>query len=78
MNRAEMLRRAGAGTAPWDIVIIGGGATGVGIAIDAASRKYDVLLLERSDFGKGTSEQILQACSWRRPLLAAGQSAAGL
>jgi glycerol-3-phosphate dehydrogenase len=57
MNRAEMLRRAGARTAPWDIVIVGGGATGVGIAIDAASRNYDVLLLERSDFGKGTSSR---------------------
>jgi glycerol-3-phosphate dehydrogenase len=42
---------------PWDIVIIGGGATGVGIAVDAASRGYDVLLLEQHDFGKGTSSR---------------------
>ena len=41
----------------WDIVIIGGGATGVGIAVDAASRGYDVLLLEQHDFGKGTSSR---------------------
>jgi glycerol-3-phosphate dehydrogenase len=34
-----------------------GGATGVGSAIDAASRGYDVLLLEQSDFGKGTSSR---------------------
>ena len=39
----------------WDIVIIGGGATGMGIAVDAASRGYAVCLLERSDFGQGTS-----------------------
>ena len=39
------------------MVIIGGGATGVGIAVDAASRGYDVLLLEQSDFGKGTSSR---------------------
>lgn len=41
----------------WDIVIIGGGATGVGCALDAASRGYDVLLLEQGDFGKGTSSR---------------------
>ena len=41
----------------WDIVIIGGGASGVGCAVDAASRGYEVLLLEQSDFGKGTSSR---------------------
>lgn len=41
----------------WDMIVIGGGATGVGVAVDAASRGYDVLLLERSDFGKGTSSR---------------------
>jgi glycerol-3-phosphate dehydrogenase len=39
------------------MVIIGGGSTGVGIAVDAASRGYEVLLLEQSDFGKGTSSR---------------------
>jgi glycerol-3-phosphate dehydrogenase len=39
------------------MVVVGGGATGVGVAIDAASRGYDVLLLEQSDFGKGTSSR---------------------
>jgi glycerol-3-phosphate dehydrogenase len=42
---------------PWDIVIVGGGATGVGIAVDGASRGYRVLLVEQSDFGKGTSSR---------------------
>src|SRR5215471_11705747 len=41
----------------WDIVVIGGGATGAGIAVDAASRGYSVLLLEQHDFGKGTSSR---------------------
>lgn len=41
----------------WDMIVIGGGATGVGIAVDAASRDYSVLLLEQSDFGKGTSSR---------------------
>ncbi len=44
-------------TALWDIVIIGGGATGLGIAVDAASRGYTTLLLERHDFAKGTSSR---------------------
>ncbi len=52
-----MLRRAVERESPWDIVIIGGGATGVGMALDAASRGYEVLLLERHDFGKGTSSR---------------------
>jgi glycerol-3-phosphate dehydrogenase len=39
------------------MLIIGGGATGAGIAVDAASRGYQVLLLEQSDFGKGTSSR---------------------
>lgn len=41
----------------WDMMVIGGGATGVGIALDAASRGYSVCLLEQSDFGKGTSSR---------------------
>jgi glycerol-3-phosphate dehydrogenase len=41
----------------WDMVIIGGGATGMGVAVDAAGRGYEVLLLEQSDFGKGTSSR---------------------
>ena len=57
MNRAEMVNRAEQRSEPWDMVIIGGGATGVGIAVDAASRGYDVLLLEQHDFGKGTSSR---------------------
>ena len=41
----------------WDFIIIGGGATGVGVAIDAAARGYRTLLLEAYDFGKGTSSR---------------------
>jgi glycerol-3-phosphate dehydrogenase len=57
MNREEMLGRISDRTEPWDMLVIGGGATGVGIAVDAASRGYDILLLEQSDFGKGTSSR---------------------
>src|SRR6478672_6005114 len=41
----------------WDLVIIGGGATGLGLAVDAASRGYSTLLLEQADFAKGTSSR---------------------
>ncbi|TAL66979.1 MAG: glycerol-3-phosphate dehydrogenase/oxidase [Bacteroidetes bacterium] len=41
----------------WDIIIIGGGATGLGIALDGTSRGYKILLLEQSDFAKGTSSR---------------------
>src|SRR5580700_6230658 len=57
MTRTDMFRRLRVHTEPWDIVIAGGGATGVGVAIDAASRGYEVLLLEQNDFGKGTSSR---------------------
>ena len=56
MNRDEMLARAADGE-PWDLVVIGGGATGAGVAVDAAARGYAVLLLERGDFGCGTSSR---------------------
>src|SRR5436305_4390084 len=52
-----MYRRLRAHAGPWDMIVAGGGATGVGIAVDAASRGYDVILLEQSDFGKGTSSR---------------------
>ncbi len=52
-----MLERLQEGEKVWDFIVIGGGATGVGCAVDAASRGFQVLLLERSDFGKGTSSR---------------------
>src|SRR3954452_2688667 len=57
MTRSEMYRRLRAHAGAWDMIVVGGGATGCGVAIDAASRGYDVLLLEQNDFGKGTSSR---------------------
>lgn len=60
MRRDEMVRRVRARAAsgePWDIAVIGGGATGMGVAVDAAARGFDVVLLEAHDFGKGTSSR---------------------
>src|SRR5437588_3056626 len=57
MTRSEMTSRLAGQPPPWDMIVVGGGATGVGVAIDAALRGYDVLLLEQSDFGKGTSSR---------------------
>src|ERR1700747_1305443 len=57
MDRATSVERLRARDAPWDMAVIGGGATGVGVAVDAASRGYAVCLVEQSDFGKGTSSR---------------------
>jgi glycerol-3-phosphate dehydrogenase len=57
MQRAEMIERLREAREPWDLLVIGGGATGAGIALDAASRGYHVALAERDDFGKGTSSR---------------------
>jgi glycerol-3-phosphate dehydrogenase len=56
MNRDAMIARLDQ-ERRWDFVVVGGGATGLGIAIDAASRGYRTLLLEQSDFAKGTSSR---------------------
>jgi glycerol-3-phosphate dehydrogenase len=57
MKRDEAIDRIKNRQHPWDIVVIGGGATGVAIALDASTRGLDVLLVEQSDFGKGTSSR---------------------
>lgn len=49
----EKLVQAG----PWDLLVIGGGATGLGIALDAIARGYKTLLVEQADFAKGTSSR---------------------
>lgn len=56
LSRGENLARVRAGGI-WDVVIIGGGATGLGAAVDAASRGYRTLLLEAVDFAHGTSSR---------------------
>ena len=57
MNRDEALDRIQDTGIIWDFIVIGGGATGTGTAVEAASRGYSVLLLEQSDFAKGTSSR---------------------
>ncbi len=52
-----MLQQLESHTGEWDICIIGGGATGLGAAIDAASRGYSTILFEQADFAKGTSSK---------------------
>lgn len=57
MQRESMLRNLRERKQPWDIAVIGGGATGMGVAVDAAARGFDVVLVEAYDFGKGTSSR---------------------
>ncbi|GLB50190.1 glycerol-3-phosphate dehydrogenase [Neptunitalea sp. Y10] len=55
-NRAS-LTKALETDSNWDVVIIGGGATGLGVALDSVTRGYKTLLLEMEDFAKGTSSR---------------------
>ena len=56
MNRTTSLKEINK-VDQWDIVIVGGGASGLGAAVDAAQRGYKTLLLEKNDFAKGTSSR---------------------
>jgi glycerol-3-phosphate dehydrogenase len=56
LDRSENLARL-RDPATWDVVVIGGGATGLGAAVDAAARGYRTLLLEARDFAHGTSSR---------------------
>lgn len=58
MNRSSILNFLKANSsAAFDIIVIGGGATGLGIALDAVTRGYKTILLEQSDFASGTSSR---------------------
>jgi glycerol-3-phosphate dehydrogenase len=57
VRREASLEEITRGGEPFDVLVVGGGATGVGIAVDAAARGYRVALLEQHDFGKGTSSR---------------------
>lgn len=56
-RRENILAKLSSKSETWDFIIIGGGATGVGAAIDASARGFKTLLLEQNDFGKGTSSK---------------------
>src|SRR3954454_22853173 len=56
LTRDDALRTVGREKI-WDVIVVGGGATGLGTAVEAASRGYKTLLLEAYDFGKGTSSR---------------------
>lgn len=55
--RAAQWKSLSAENQSWDIIVIGGGATGLGVALDAVVRGYKTLLLEQADFAKGTSSR---------------------
>ncbi len=57
MLRQELVRILESHTSPWDLIVTGGGATGLGAAVDAASRGYSTILFEQDDFAKGTSSR---------------------
>ena len=56
-NRNDIVEQIADPDKIWDVIIVGGGATGLGAAVDASSRGYKTLLLEQADFAKGTSSR---------------------
>lgn len=56
-TREAILRQIKRERLVWDVLVIGGGATGLGVALDAVARGYKTLLIEQSDFAKGTSSR---------------------
>ncbi|WP_072039010.1 glycerol-3-phosphate dehydrogenase/oxidase [Flavihumibacter solisilvae] len=56
-DRAAYLSKLAEPGSEWDILVIGGGATGLGVALEAVSRGYKTLLVEQADFAKGTSSR---------------------
>lgn len=57
MKREKILEKIAEGDRLWDVAVVGGGATGLGVAVDAALRGYSVVLFERDDFAKCTSSR---------------------
>ncbi|MDE5420239.1 glycerol-3-phosphate dehydrogenase/oxidase [Labilibaculum sp. DW002] len=57
MKRDKMIREIESLDRKWDVIIVGGGASGLGSAIESATRGYKTLLLEQDDFAKGTSSR---------------------
>jgi glycerol-3-phosphate dehydrogenase len=57
MQRERLLARLIGSREPWDVLVVGGGATGLGTAVDAAARGYRTALVEAVDFAKGTSSR---------------------
>ncbi|MCA9191584.1 MAG: glycerol-3-phosphate dehydrogenase/oxidase [Planctomycetales bacterium] len=71
--REKQLGQALSSPDGWDVVIIGGGATGLGAAVDSAARGYRTLLLEAHDFAKGTSSRSTKLIHGGVRYLASGQ-----
>lgn len=76
MKRTESLRAIQHSTEKiWDVIVIGGGATGLGAGVDAASRGFETLVLEKYDFAKGTSSRSTKLVHGGVRYLAAGDIA---
>ena len=57
MNREENINQLKDSSKIWDVAVIGGGSSGLGVALDAISRGLSVILVEKADFAKGTSSR---------------------
>ena len=60
MKRDESIQALADADEVWDVLVVGGGATGLATALDAAARGFRTALVERDDFGKGTSSRSIK------------------
>jgi heterodisulfide reductase subunit A-like polyferredoxin len=78
MKRDRVLNRIENTKEPWDFLVIGGGATGLGVGVDAAARGYSILLVEQTRFCQGHVQPQYEAGTRRGSLFKAGKYFAGL
>ncbi len=57
MKREQLIKNISDTSKVWDMVVVGGGSTGLGVAVDAAARGFSVALFEWEDFAKATSSR---------------------
>lgn len=70
MKREGLIKQMAEEKRPWDLLIIGGGATGLGVAVDASSRGYPCPIGRTTRFCKSDFESKHEAGTWRGSLFA--------
>ena len=73
MKREQLIKNISDTSKVWDMVVVGGGSTGLGVAVDAAARGFSVALFEWEDFAKATSSRSTKLVHGGRSLSCSGR-----